>query len=157
VPCIAAAAISTQAPVPSMRWATQRGTATPSMCPGLRAAWQMVCSRPCPADWPPQCSEVLLDSDMCDAEYCCSTGDYIAAFNHVLVPIAYEYAPDLIIVSAGFDAAEGTQPPCRAPAALTDPSWYFKSCFCCRPVNRYDQRFESCNAVTQEILSVDAT
>ncbi len=35
------------------------------------------------------------------------TGDYIAAFNHVLLPIAYEYAPDLIIVSAGFDAADG--------------------------------------------------
>ena len=35
------------------------------------------------------------------------TGDYIAAFSHVLLPIAYEYAPDLIIISAGFDAAEG--------------------------------------------------
>lgn len=37
-------------------------------------------------------------------------GDYIAAFNHVLVPIAYEFAPDLIIVSAGFDAADGVSP-----------------------------------------------
>ncbi len=37
----------------------------------------------------------------------CCAGDYLAAFNHVLLPIAYEYAPDLIIASAGFDAAEG--------------------------------------------------
>ncbi|GAX82206.1 hypothetical protein CEUSTIGMA_g9634.t1 [Chlamydomonas eustigma] len=34
-------------------------------------------------------------------------GDYLAAFNHVIMPIAYEYNPNLIIVSAGFDAAEG--------------------------------------------------
>mmetsp|Transcript_9668 Transcript_9668/g.29296 ORF Transcript_9668/g.29296 Transcript_9668/m.29296 type:complete len:597 (-) Transcript_9668:192-1982(-) len=34
-------------------------------------------------------------------------GDYLAAFNQVLVPIAYEFNPDLIIVSAGFDAADG--------------------------------------------------
>jgi len=34
-------------------------------------------------------------------------GDYLAAFTHLLLPIAYEFAPDLIIVSAGFDAAEG--------------------------------------------------
>ncbi|KAK9818191.1 hypothetical protein WJX72_008532 [[Myrmecia] bisecta] len=34
-------------------------------------------------------------------------GDYIAAFNHVILPIAYEFRPDIIIVSAGFDAAAG--------------------------------------------------
>ncbi len=34
-------------------------------------------------------------------------GDYIAAFNHVILPIAYEYQPDLIIISAGFDASIG--------------------------------------------------
>lgn len=33
--------------------------------------------------------------------------DYMAAFHHVVLPIAYEYAPDLVIISAGFDAAEG--------------------------------------------------
>jgi acetoin utilization deacetylase AcuC-like enzyme len=33
--------------------------------------------------------------------------DYMAAFHHVLVPIATQFAPSLIIVSAGFDAAEG--------------------------------------------------
>jgi Histone deacetylase domain len=33
--------------------------------------------------------------------------DYLAAFHHVLVPIATQFAPTLIIVSAGFDAAEG--------------------------------------------------
>ena len=34
-------------------------------------------------------------------------GDYLAAFEHVLVPIAKEFNPDLVIVSAGFDAAQG--------------------------------------------------
>lgn len=34
-------------------------------------------------------------------------GDYLAAFQHVLLPIAYEFNPSLIIVSAGFDAAVG--------------------------------------------------
>ena len=34
-------------------------------------------------------------------------GDYMAAFNHVIMPIAYEYQPDLIIISAGFDASIG--------------------------------------------------
>lgn len=34
-------------------------------------------------------------------------GDYLSAFQHLILPIAYEFAPDLVIVSAGFDAAEG--------------------------------------------------
>ncbi|GBF97132.1 histone deacetylase [Raphidocelis subcapitata] len=34
-------------------------------------------------------------------------GDYISAFTRVLLPVAYEFAPDLLIVSAGFDAAAG--------------------------------------------------
>ena len=34
-------------------------------------------------------------------------GDYLTAFHQVLLPIAYEFNPDLIIVSAGFDAADG--------------------------------------------------
>eukprot|EP00891_Asterochloris_glomerata_P007510 jgi/Astpho2/7510/Aster-02076 len=34
-------------------------------------------------------------------------GDYVAAFQHVLLPIAMEFNPDLIIASAGYDAAEG--------------------------------------------------
>ncbi|CAI2166687.1 17435_t:CDS:10 [Funneliformis geosporum] len=33
--------------------------------------------------------------------------DYIFAFNKVVMPIAYEFSPDIVIVSAGFDAAEG--------------------------------------------------
>eukprot|EP00252_Welwitschia_mirabilis_P003237 TRINITY_DN13324_c0_g1_i1.p1 TRINITY_DN13324_c0_g1~~TRINITY_DN13324_c0_g1_i1.p1 ORF type:complete len:553 (-),score=134.00 TRINITY_DN13324_c0_g1_i1:302-1960(-) len=33
--------------------------------------------------------------------------DYIFAFNHIVIPIARQFAPDLIIVSAGFDAAKG--------------------------------------------------
>ncbi|KAG9456774.1 hypothetical protein H6P81_001282 [Aristolochia fimbriata] len=34
-------------------------------------------------------------------------GDYIFAFQHIVLPIAKEYSPDLTIVSAGFDAARG--------------------------------------------------
>jgi len=34
-------------------------------------------------------------------------GDYITAFNQVVLPIAYQFSPDLIIISAGFDAAKG--------------------------------------------------
>lgn len=33
--------------------------------------------------------------------------EYLAAFHNVILPIAYEFEPDLVIVSAGFDAAEG--------------------------------------------------
>ena len=33
--------------------------------------------------------------------------DYLAAFTNVVLPIAYEYGPELVLVSAGFDAAQG--------------------------------------------------
>jgi histone deacetylase 6 len=33
--------------------------------------------------------------------------EYFAAFDEVLLPIAQRFAPDLVLVSAGFDAAEG--------------------------------------------------
>nr|5IKK_A Chain A, Histone deacetylase clr3 [Schizosaccharomyces pombe 972h-] len=34
-------------------------------------------------------------------------GDYIYAFQRVVMPVAYEFDPDLVIVSCGFDAAAG--------------------------------------------------
>jgi histone deacetylase 6 len=34
-------------------------------------------------------------------------GDYMAAMQQVILPIAWEFAPNLIIISAGFDAADG--------------------------------------------------
>ncbi|KAJ1023487.1 hypothetical protein NDA16_003104 [Ustilago loliicola] len=34
-------------------------------------------------------------------------GDYMHAFHHLVMPIAQEFAPDFVIISAGFDAAEG--------------------------------------------------
>ncbi|OZJ01962.1 hypothetical protein BZG36_05129 [Bifiguratus adelaidae] len=34
-------------------------------------------------------------------------GDYIHAFQRVVMPIAYEFDPDLVVISAGFDAAAG--------------------------------------------------
>ncbi|XP_062853703.1 histone deacetylase 4-like isoform X2 [Trichomycterus rosablanca] len=45
-----------------------------------------------------------LDPPMGDAEY-------LSAFRMVLMPIAIEFAPDIVLVSAGFDAVEGHQPP----------------------------------------------
>ncbi|XP_014676290.1 PREDICTED: histone deacetylase 6-like [Priapulus caudatus] len=33
--------------------------------------------------------------------------EYIAIFNNILMPIAYEFSPDLVIVSSGYDAALG--------------------------------------------------
>lgn len=33
--------------------------------------------------------------------------EYIAAFWYVLLPIARQFQPDLVFVSAGFDAADG--------------------------------------------------
>ena len=34
-------------------------------------------------------------------------GDYLAAFNLLLMPIAYEFSPDLVLVSCGFDSGLG--------------------------------------------------
>ncbi|KAB8292243.1 hypothetical protein EYC80_007985 [Monilinia laxa] len=36
-------------------------------------------------------------------------GEYMAAFQEVIMPIAQEYDPDLVIISAGFDAAAGDE------------------------------------------------
>uniref|UniRef100_A0A8C4SXL0 histone deacetylase n=1 Tax=Erpetoichthys calabaricus TaxID=27687 RepID=A0A8C4SXL0_ERPCA len=45
-----------------------------------------------------------LDPPMGDAEY-------LAAFRTVVMPIAQEFSPDVVLVSAGFDAADGHPPP----------------------------------------------
>lgn len=37
----------------------------------------------------------------------CGDADYLAAWDHILLPVAKEFNPDIIIVSAGFDAAVG--------------------------------------------------
>ncbi|XP_048054725.1 histone deacetylase 4-like isoform X1 [Megalobrama amblycephala] len=37
--------------------------------------------------------------------------EYLAAFRTVVMPIATEFAPDVVLVSAGFDAVEGHPPP----------------------------------------------
>uniref|UniRef100_A0A8C1GF03 Histone deacetylase n=1 Tax=Cyprinus carpio TaxID=7962 RepID=A0A8C1GF03_CYPCA len=37
--------------------------------------------------------------------------DYLAAFRTVVMPIAHEFAPDVVRVSSGFDAVEGHPPP----------------------------------------------
>ncbi|XP_061470518.1 histone deacetylase 7 isoform X2 [Rhineura floridana] len=45
-----------------------------------------------------------LDPPMGDTEY-------LAAFRTVVMPIAHEFSPDVVLVSAGFDAADGHPPP----------------------------------------------
>ncbi|XP_061688836.1 histone deacetylase 7-like isoform X2 [Syngnathoides biaculeatus] len=45
-----------------------------------------------------------LNPPMGDAEY-------LAAFRAVVMPIAHEFSPDVVLVSAGFDAVEGHSPP----------------------------------------------
>uniref|UniRef100_A0A3Q4I655 Histone deacetylase n=1 Tax=Neolamprologus brichardi TaxID=32507 RepID=A0A3Q4I655_NEOBR len=45
-----------------------------------------------------------LDPPMGDAEY-------LSAFRSVVMPIANEFAPDIVLVSSGFDAVEGHPPP----------------------------------------------
>lgn len=34
----------------------------------------------------------------------CGDSDYVAAWDHVLIPVAKAYNPDIVLVSAGFDA-----------------------------------------------------
>ncbi|XP_030631400.1 polyamine deacetylase HDAC10 [Chanos chanos] len=36
-----------------------------------------------------------------------NNSDYLSAFFHVLLPVAYEFGPELVLVSAGFDSAIG--------------------------------------------------
>ncbi|XP_023633606.1 histone deacetylase 5 isoform X1 [Capsella rubella] len=37
----------------------------------------------------------------------CGDADYLAAWDHILIPVAREFNPDIILLSAGFDAAIG--------------------------------------------------
>ena len=37
----------------------------------------------------------------------CGDAEYLAAFDRVLLPVARRFAPDLVLVSAGYDAADG--------------------------------------------------
>ena len=37
----------------------------------------------------------------------CDNSDYMAIFQQILLPIAYEFCPELVLVSAGYDAAIG--------------------------------------------------
>ncbi|KAI5854078.1 putative histone deacetylase A [Durotheca rogersii] len=36
-------------------------------------------------------------------------GEYLAAFQKIVMPIAHEFNPDMVIISAGFDAADGDE------------------------------------------------
>ena len=42
-----------------------------------------------------------------DADYVkCGDADYVAAWDHILIPVAKEFKPDIILISAGFDAGQ---------------------------------------------------
>ncbi|XP_063218931.1 histone deacetylase 6 isoform X1 [Bacillus rossius redtenbacheri] len=49
-----------------------------------------------------------------------TNGDYLAIFHHLLLPVAVEFSPELVIVSAGYDAAYG----CPEGEMLVTPSCY---------------------------------
>ncbi|XP_076299749.1 histone deacetylase 6 isoform X1 [Lasioglossum baleicum] len=49
-----------------------------------------------------------------------TNADYLAIYQQVLLPMAYEFQPDLIIVSAGYDAALG----CPEGEMLVTPAFY---------------------------------
>lgn len=34
----------------------------------------------------------------------CGDADYLAVWDHLLIPVAKEFGPDIILISAGFDA-----------------------------------------------------
>ena len=42
----------------------------------------------------------------------CGDAEYLAIFQQVILPLAYEYSPELVLVSAGFDAAFGCPEGC---------------------------------------------
>lgn len=49
-----------------------------------------------------------LQSGFCSSS--CGDPEYLAAFRSVVIPLAYEYKPDVILVSAGFNATDGHPP-----------------------------------------------
>ncbi|CAK9237182.1 unnamed protein product [Sphagnum troendelagicum] len=48
--------------------------------------------------------------------------DYLAVWEHVLMPVAHEYNPDMVLISAGFDSAEGDP----LGGCRVTPSAYYK-------------------------------
>ncbi|KAL8996148.1 MAG: hypothetical protein Q9188_006635 [Gyalolechia gomerana] len=71
-----------------------------------------VAAKVCQADYPETCRKVLIldwninvpwpTKGMGDA-------DYLYTFQQVVMPVAYDFNPDLVIIAAGFDAAVGDQ------------------------------------------------
>lgn len=54
----------------------------------------------------------------------CTDGDYMQIWYNLLLPVAYEFNPDLVIVSAGFDAAIG----CPEGKMMVMPSTFALMC-----------------------------
>jgi histone deacetylase 6 len=55
----------------------------------------------------------------------------MAAFSHFVVPIAREFNPDLIFVSAGFDAAPGDIGGCKVNDVIVSLAHVSFNACCC--------------------------
>ncbi len=51
------------------------------------------------------------------------TDEWLGAVEHIVVPAARAYRPDLILVSAGYDAHAPTRSPSAASGPATSPTW----------------------------------
>ena len=58
-----------------------------------------------------KCNQVYFKKGMGDAEY-------LAAFQQIILPVAYQYNPQLVLVAAGFDSAIGDPLGGTAPFTL---------------------------------------
>nr|XP_058164970.1 polyamine deacetylase HDAC10 isoform X9 [Dasypus novemcinctus] len=107
-----------------MRWARARAAASRSTCPGTR--YPLSHPHPGPTSCPGAARDILPGPPTAGPwweEPAVLTGgawpltpwpqvgmgnaDYLAAFLHVLLPLAFEFDPELVLVSAGFDSAVG--------------------------------------------------
>uniref|UniRef100_A0A8P4G856 Protein deacetylase HDAC6 n=1 Tax=Dicentrarchus labrax TaxID=13489 RepID=A0A8P4G856_DICLA len=73
--------------------------------------------------------------------------DYITAFHQLLLPVAHEFQPQLVLVSAGFDAAVGDQKVKTDLRSVTGSSlyWVVSHCVCVFNVVRPPATVTSCS------------
>lgn len=50
----------------------------------------------------------------------CGDAEYMAIFTNIVLPLAFEFQPDLVVLSAGYDACVG----CPEGEMLVTPAWY---------------------------------
>ena len=57
--------------------------------------------------------------------------EYLAAFRTIVLPVVKEYKPDIILVSAGFDAADGHSPQLGGYSVSAACKFILSYCHCC--------------------------